>query len=65
MEMIPTAAGSDHTREYIPLIMYSPSMQNGGELAIGKSFANIGATVAQNFGVEIPAIGTSYLDELN
>ena len=61
----PTAAGSDHTREYIPLIMYSPSMQNGGELAIGKSFANIGATVAQNFGVEIPAIGTSYLDELN
>ncbi|MDO4925964.1 MAG: phosphopentomutase [Turicibacter sp.] len=60
----PIASGSDHTREYIPVIMYSPSMQESGELEIGKSFANIGATVAQNFGVQIPAIGESYLDEL-
>lgn len=60
----PIASGSDHTREYIPVIMYSPSMQESGELEIGKTFANIGATVAQNFGVQIPAIGESYLDEL-
>ena len=60
----PIASGSDHTREYIPVIMYSPSMQESGELEIGESFANIGATVAQNFGVQIPAIGESYLDEL-
>lgn len=60
----PIASGSDHTREYIPVIMYSSSMQESGELEIGKSFANIGATVAQNFGVQIPAIGESYLDEL-
>ena len=61
----PIASGSDHTREYIPVIMYSPSMQASGELPIGKSFANIGATVAENFDVEIPAIGESYLNQLN
>ena len=61
----PIASGSDHTREYIPVIMYSPSMQASGELPIGKSFANIGATVAENFGVEMPAIGESYLNQLN
>ncbi len=61
----PIASGSDHTREYIPVIMYSPSMQASGALPIGKSFANIGATVAENFSVEIPAIGQSYLDQLN
>lgn len=61
----PIASGSDHTREYIPVIMYSPSMKASGELPIGKSFANIGATVAENFGVEVPAIGESYLNQLN
>ena len=61
----PIASGSDHTREYIPVIMYSPSMKASGELPIGKSFANIGATVAENFDVEIPAIGESYLNQLN
>ena len=40
-------------------------MQASGELPIGKSFANIGATVAENFGVEMPAIGESYLNQLN
>lgn len=61
----PIAIGSDHTREYIPVLMYSPSMQAGGELPIGKTFANIGATVAENFEVELPAIGESYLASLN
>lgn len=61
----PIASGSDHTREYIPVLMYSPSMQSGGALPVGKSFANIGATVAQNFEVELPTIGESYLDSLN
>lgn len=61
----PIASGSDHTREYIPVLLYSPSMQAGGELPIGKTFANIGATVAENFEVELPAIGESYLASLN
>lgn len=61
----PIASGSDHTREYIPVIMYSPSMQASGSLPIGKSFTNIGATVAENFGVDVPTIGQSYLDQLN
>lgn len=60
----PIASGSDHTREYIPVLMYSPSMTAGGALPIGKSFANIGATVAENFNVALPAIGESYLDSL-
>ncbi|MDE5977104.1 MAG: phosphopentomutase [Turicibacter sp.] len=61
----PIASGSDHTREYIPVIFYSPSMKASQALPIGKSFANIGATVAENFEVEIPAIGESYLKQLN
>ena len=60
----PIASGSDHTREYIPVIMYSPSMVAGGELPIGKTFANIGATVAENFGVKAPLIGESYLKQM-
>lgn len=61
----PIASGSDHTREYIPVLMYSPSMTGSGALPIGQSFANIGATVAENFGVALPAIGESYLNKLN
>lgn len=57
----PIASGSDHTREYIPLLMYSPSMETSEELPIGKTFANIGATVAENFEVKAPTIGESYL----
>lgn len=60
----PIAPGSDHTREYIPVIMYSPSMTAGGELPIGQTFANIGATVAENFEVKAPFIGQSYLNQL-
>ena len=60
----PTAPGSDHTREYIPVTFYSPSMKGSAYLPIGKSFANIGATIAENFEVELPNIGESYLKEL-
>lgn len=60
----PIASGSDHTREYIPVLMYSPSMTESGFLPIGKTFANIGATIAENFSVGMPAIGESYLSQL-
>ena len=60
----PTAPGSDHTREYIPVVMYSPSMQESAYLPIGKTFANIGATIAENFEVKSPLIGESYLKQL-
>jgi len=60
----PTAPGTDHTREYIPVLFYSPSMEAGGELAGGDTFASIGATIAANFEAKRPEIGDSYLDDL-
>lgn len=60
----PTAKGSDHTREMVPMICYSPSFKGHGKLPLGQSFAVIGATIADNFGVEMPIIGESYLDYL-
>ncbi|WP_300683849.1 phosphopentomutase [Acutalibacter sp. 1XD8-36] len=62
----PTFRGTDHTRERVPLLMYSPGMTGGGQLDTGKSFGVIGATVAENFGVPMPegTIGSSLLDRL-
>lgn len=62
----PTYTGTDHTREKVPFLAYSPSMQGHGELPEGETFAVIGATVADNFGVAMPegTIGTSYLEKL-
>jgi phosphopentomutase len=61
----PTYRGTDHTREYVPLLVYSPRFTAGDkELAVRKTFADIGATVADNFGVKLPEHGTSFLAEL-
>ena len=62
----PTYTGTDHTREQVPFIAYSPSMEGGKDLGGADTFAVIGATVADNFGVKMPegTIGTSVLDEL-
>ncbi|HAX73075.1 MAG TPA: phosphopentomutase [Firmicutes bacterium] len=61
----PTQPGTDHTREYIPVIFYSPSFTDGKSLEVGKTFANIGATIAENYDIQAPKIGESYLSELN
>jgi phosphopentomutase len=61
----PVAPGTDHTREYVPLIVYSKKMQVGKELPIRDTFADIGATVADNFKVKMPSYGKSFLQELN
>ena len=62
----PTYTGTDHTREYVPFIAWSPSMESGGALPDADTFAVIGATVTDNFGLELPegTIGTSRLPEL-
>lgn len=62
----PTYTGTDHTREKVPFIAYSKSMEGSGELPETDTFAAIGATVADNFGVKMPkgTIGTSILDQL-
>ncbi|MFP7297769.1 phosphopentomutase [Neobacillus niacini] len=61
----PVAPGTDHTREYVPLIVYSKKMAGGKELPIRETFADIGATVADNFKVKMPNFGKSFLQELN
>ena len=60
----PTFRGTDHTREDVPFLAYSPSMQGHGALSDCDTFAVIGATIADNFGVAMPegTIGTSLLD---
>jgi len=62
----PTYRGTDHTRERVPLLLYSPAMEGSGALGTGKNFAVVGATVAENFGVSMPegAIGQSVLCRL-
>lgn len=50
----PTYTGTDHTREKVPFLAYSPSMQGGGEITEQNTFAVIGATVTDNFGVSMP-----------
>ena len=50
----PTYKGTDHTREYVPFLAYSKRMQAGGPLPEAETFAVIGATVAENFGVDMP-----------
>ncbi|ESU30277.1 phosphopentomutase [Bacillus sp. 17376] len=60
----PVHHGTDHTREYVPLLVYSKGMKEGKELPVRKTFADIGATVAENFNVKMPEHGTSFLKEL-
>lgn len=62
----PTYSGTDHTREKVPFVAYSPSMKEGGSLPEGDTFAVIGATVADNFGVKLPegCIGETILQNL-
>ena len=62
----PTYTGTDHTREQVPFIAYSPSMPGSGRLEDTDTFAVIGATVADNFNVQMPenTIGTSLLEQL-
>jgi len=56
-------AGTDHTREYVPLLAYHKKIADKS-LGIRETFADIGATVAENFGVKAPLHGTSFLNEL-
>ena len=62
----PTYKGSDHTREFVPFLSYSPSMSECGLMETSDSFAAIGATIADNFELEMPknTIGESVLEKL-
>lgn len=62
----PTYTGTDHTREKVPFLGWSPSMKTGAALPEQDCFAVVGATIADNFGVKMPegCIGTSLLSQL-
>ena len=62
----PTYTGTDHTREKVPFLAYSPSMQGSGRLETSDTFATVGATIADNFEVAMPegTLGTSVLEQL-
>ncbi|MEG0275487.1 MAG: phosphopentomutase [Coprobacillus sp.] len=60
----PTYKGTDHTRENVPLIIYSKSLTNPKDLGLLESYAVIGATIADNFEVKNPGIGYSILEEM-
>lgn len=59
----PTDASTDHSREYTPLLVYSPRYQGGVNLGTRSTFADIGQTIARALGTEIE-VGTSFLAEL-
>ncbi|HLR40163.1 MAG TPA: phosphopentomutase [Virgibacillus sp.] len=60
----PTHHGTDHTREYVPLLIYHIGMNGGQELPIRKTFADIGATIAENFQIKMPDYGKSFLQDI-
>ena len=60
----PVHNGTDHTREYVPLLAFSKRFNGGGELPMRQSFADVGATVADNFKVNWPGAGVSFLENL-
>lgn len=60
----PVHSGTDHTREMVPLIFYSKSFKGSGLLPLTDSFAALGATIAENFGVKLPDVGSSLLSYL-
>lgn len=60
----PTHDGTDHTREVVPLIVYSPTLKQRGKLPERQTFADIGASIADNFNIEAPIHGESFLQEL-
>lgn len=59
----PTHSGTDHTREYVPLLVYNKNLQ-GQYLGIRNTFADIAATICDNFNVQTTTIGTSFLKSL-
>ncbi|MGE6489895.1 phosphopentomutase [Paenisporosarcina sp. NPDC076898] len=61
----PTFPGTDHTREFVPVLAYSPRFTEGKELPLSETFADIGATIAENFNVSMPKFGRSFLTHLN
>ena len=60
----PTTVSTDHTREHVPILVFGPGCPAGRDLGTRKTFSDIGATLAEVFGVAPPRFGTSFLSEI-
>lgn len=60
----PTTPSTDHSREYVPLLVYGPTLKRGVALGTRETFADVAATVAEFFGVAAPELGTSFLNDI-
>ncbi len=61
----PTYKGTDHTRENVPILLYSPRFKESRRMNDRETFADIGATILDNFNIENPLIGKSILKDIN
>ena len=59
----PTTPSTDHSREYVPVLVFSKKLDGGVDLGTRASLADLGQTIAQNFGISLP-VGTSFLADL-
>lgn len=60
----PTHHGTDHTREFVPVMCYHKNIKESKHLGTRSTFADLGATIADNFKVQMPKIGTSFLKDI-
>ena len=60
----PTWKGTDHTRERVPIVAWSPSFTGPADLGIRSTYADLGQTIMENFGTGTLPAGTSFLKEL-
>jgi phosphopentomutase len=60
----PTSQSTDHSREYVPVLVAGPRVAGGIDLAVRSTFADVGATVAAALGTPAPAAGTSFLEQV-
>ncbi|WP_430785442.1 phosphopentomutase [Virgibacillus flavescens] len=60
----PVHAGTDHTREFVPLLAYHKNINKGAYIEERNTFADLGATIADNFKIKMPKYGTSFLKDI-
>jgi len=60
----PTTPSTDHSREYVPLLVFGPGIKSGVDLGVRSTFSDIAQTVAEIFGVELFPIGKSFLSQI-
>lgn len=60
----PTTPSTDHSREYIPLLVFGPRVRPGVNLGVRASFSDVGASILENFGLEKTFFGASFLSDI-